>query len=110
MKFLFSLVLLLPLFMFLAMNREAIAQSLDFSASTLPSSYVAGTGLFSVDEPDPAMKRRKFIIDSTIVSLQVAVPTNSTAACDAGQHAEDANFYYVCVAPNTWRRAPLQAW
>ena len=34
-------------------------------------------------------------------------PASSTAACTAGQFADDANFHYVCVAANTWKRVAL---
>jgi hypothetical protein len=27
-----------------------------------------------------------------------------------GATAYDANFFYVCVAPSTWRRIPLETW
>jgi hypothetical protein len=40
----------------------------------------------------------------------VAVPVSATSAGTAGQIAYDANFVYVCTAPNTWARAALAAW
>ena len=46
-------------------------------------------------------------------SLIVTTPhTPATAfeACVAGTLAWDANFVYVCVATNTWRRSALAAW
>jgi hypothetical protein len=46
-------------------------------------------------------------------SLIVTTPhTPATAfdACVAGTVAWDANFVYICVAPNTWRRSALSAW
>lgn len=36
-------------------------------------------------------------------------PASSSAACSAGDFADDANFHYVCVATNTWKRAALSA-
>ena len=36
-------------------------------------------------------------------------PASSTAACTAGQFADDANFHYVCVAANTWKRVALSS-
>lgn len=30
--------------------------------------------------------------------------------CIAGTETWDANFIYVCVAKNTWKRAPLASW
>lgn len=40
----------------------------------------------------------------------VAVPATATSAGTAGQRAYDANFLYICVATNTWRRVALAAW
>jgi hypothetical protein len=39
-----------------------------------------------------------------------AVPANATATGTAGQEAYDANFHYICVATNVWRRVALTAW
>jgi hypothetical protein len=39
-----------------------------------------------------------------------AVPANATAPGTAGQEAYDADFHYVCVAANTWKRTPLTTW
>ncbi|WP_426235886.1 hypothetical protein [Pararhizobium sp. DWP1-1-3] len=36
-------------------------------------------------------------------------PASSAAACTAGQFMNDANYHYVCVATNTWKRAALTA-
>lgn len=37
-------------------------------------------------------------------------PASSSAAGAAGQIAWDANFFYVCVAPNTWVRGAMLTW
>jgi hypothetical protein len=39
-----------------------------------------------------------------------AVPANATAPGTAGQEAYDADFHYVCVAANVWKRTPLTTW
>ena len=36
-------------------------------------------------------------------------PASSSAACSQGQFADDANYHYVCVATNTWKRAALSS-
>lgn len=46
-------------------------------------------------------------------SLRIATsktPASATAAGIAGQIAWDANYVYVCVAANTWKRAALASW
>ncbi len=36
-------------------------------------------------------------------------PASSSTACNAGDFADDANFHYVCVAANTWKRVALSS-
>jgi hypothetical protein len=40
----------------------------------------------------------------------VAPPTSSTAAGTVGQISWDANYIYVCVNTNTWKRVALTTW
>lgn len=46
-------------------------------------------------------------VDSSVVSLRVAVPAHTASACNAGVWATDGFYYYLCVAANTWMRATL---
>jgi len=39
----------------------------------------------------------------------VAVPATSTSPGQVGQRAVDANFEYICIATNQWKRIPLVA-
>lgn len=51
--------------------------------------------------------------DLTAASIGVTVshtPATAFEACDTGTISWDANFVYVCVATNTWRRSALAAW
>jgi hypothetical protein len=41
---------------------------------------------------------------------QGAVPATATSPGTTGDVRYDANFVYVCVATNTWKRAPLSTW
>lgn len=49
-------------------------------------------------------------IDVTSLSLFTSAPSTATSLGVAGQMAYDANYFYVCVASNTWKRAPLSTW
>ncbi len=40
----------------------------------------------------------------------VSAPAAATSTGTAGQIARDANYLYVCVAANTWRRSTLASW
>lgn len=37
-------------------------------------------------------------------------PASATAFGDQGDVCWDADYVYVCVAPNTWKRAALATW
>jgi hypothetical protein len=39
-----------------------------------------------------------------------AVPASATATGTAGQEAYDANFHYICVGTNTWKRIAYDIW
>lgn len=71
------------------------------------------TGVFGVARiPDLAI--------SKITGLQTALdlkmgtwvtpPASATATGTIGQQARDANYHYICVATNTWRRTALAQW
>ncbi len=40
----------------------------------------------------------------------VSTPSSSSATCSTGQFAFDANYFYACVATNTWRRSANTTW
>ena len=39
-----------------------------------------------------------------------AVPASATATGNKGDNAFDSNYFYVCVATNTWKRVALSTW
>jgi hypothetical protein len=48
--------------------------------------------------------------DDEEVSVSQVFPTAVTSAGSPGQVAFDTTHFYVCVAPDTWRRATLATW
>lgn len=40
----------------------------------------------------------------------LTTPSSSTASCSVGQFTDDANYHYVCVATDTWKRVALSTW
>ena len=38
------------------------------------------------------------------------VPTSATAFGTVGQISWDADYIYICVGANTWKRSPLSTW
>ena len=41
--------------------------------------------------------------------ISPGTPTSSSAACNTGQLQADSSYLYFCAAPNTWKRAALNA-
>lgn len=54
-------------------------------------------------------KNAVYIDGNPAISL-VAVPATATSTGVVGQVAQDANYFYVCTATNTWKRSPLSTW
>ncbi len=48
--------------------------------------------------------------DNGIRVEQSMTPASSSSTCNQGQIAWDANYVYVCVAANTWKRSALASW
>jgi hypothetical protein len=46
----------------------------------------------------------------TATSIAATPPISSSATGSVGQIAYDANYIYVCVAANSWKRAALTTW
>jgi hypothetical protein len=39
-----------------------------------------------------------------------SVPATAASAGVSGQIAKDSNYFYVCVATNTWKRVAISTW
>ena len=48
-------------------------------------------------------------VDAVTYYEALTTPASSTAACVAGQFTDDANYHYVCVATNSWKRVALSS-
>lgn len=46
----------------------------------------------------------------SVEDIWQAVPVTATSAGRKGDNAFDANYFYVCVATNTWKRVALSTW
>jgi len=52
-------------------------------------------------------------LELTVNTLNIAapnVPANASDTGTAGDVAWDANFIYICVATNTWKRVAIATW
>lgn len=53
----------------------------------------------------------KIDVNSDSLRLRTAkTPASATASGSAGEVCWDANYVYVCVATNTWKRAAISSW
>lgn len=50
------------------------------------------------------------VAGDTLVIATAKTPTSATSSGTAGQIAWDANYVYVCVATNTWKRVAITSW
>ena len=97
----------LPLFTWTATNGAWDSGGLvDQRAFQSTANVYAGTGLLG------AISNGKTIlsIDPTLVAVWAAAPTTSSSSCTPGTWSMDTNYFYVCVATNSWRRMALATW
>jgi hypothetical protein len=78
----------------------------DFRAALGTKNLIAGQGIVASDTNGNAV----IGVDATLVGLHVAVPATSSSACQAGAWSYDSNFFYICVAANTWKRSAVASW
>jgi hypothetical protein len=80
---------------------------ISFGAPQSISNYIGnvGDGKKWLERLTPTLK-----MFTVPVSIPSVAPAHATDPCIAGTETWDANFVYVCVARNTWKRAPLTSW
>lgn len=59
---------------------------------------------------NPSVRTVPFSTVSANLIISNTTPANSTAIGLAGTIRYDANYLYICVANNTWKRASLTSW
>jgi hypothetical protein len=81
------------------------AGGVDQRAILSSKSILAGTGLTSAESSG----KTTVSVDATLVGLRASVPATSASTCTTGAWAMDANYYYICISTNLWRRATLSS-
>lgn len=66
--------------------------------------FVAGGATIS------SYERLRIKADGSIIIKNSKTPASAGATGTAGQIAWDSNYFYVCVATNTWKRTALSTW
>jgi hypothetical protein len=49
-------------------------------------------------------------VNGNLIVPNPIVPASSSSACAKGQISYDTNYFYVCVATNSWKRTALSSW
>jgi hypothetical protein len=78
----------------------------DFRAFMSAKNFISGMGMLITETAGSST----ISVDPSIVITQVLVaPATSIAPCTSGQFSTDSNYYYVCVATDTWKRVALNS-
>ncbi len=96
----------IPLFSWHATNGTWDPTGSDERAFISSKDVYVGAGLIATENSG----HTTIAADPTLVALHTTPPVNASDACSAGYWSSDANFYYICIAQNTWRRAALSSW
>jgi hypothetical protein len=89
------------------------ATSLTFGVRTGASAYIEAMRINSSGNVGigTTIPTAKFDIDSDILRLRTAkTPASAGAAGNAGDICWDADYVYLCIATNTWRRIAHATW
>lgn len=81
---------------------------IDTTGGKTPLTIVPNTGNVGIGTTIPTAL---LDVNSDILRLRTAkTPATAGAAGNTGDICWDANYVYVCVATNTWKRAAISAW
>ena len=73
---------------------------------------------YNAYDPFPAETHEKALDKLTLITQDIAastatyvnVPLAANSPGQPGQNAYDSDYFYVCVAQDTWKRTPLSTW
>jgi hypothetical protein len=73
----------------------------------VPIEHVGGTGTFTNNK---TMVIGVYARSEAHKISPVTAPASSTAVGTAGEVRYDANYFYICIADNSWKRFTLETW
>lgn len=89
-------------------NLQLIRYSDDGEALDSPLTIMRGNGNIGIGTSNPQAKLD--ISGDSIRIRESMTPASSSSPGEVGEMAWDNGYMYVCVAPNTWKRAALSSW
>ncbi|MBS1098493.1 hypothetical protein JK191_13230 [Gluconobacter sphaericus] len=78
-----------------------------FPSTTGDYSYLTGTSATQISAKTSVGGDAD--ISGHMFKENLVTPASSSSACEAGQFTDDANYHYVCVSTNTWKRVALNS-
>jgi hypothetical protein len=94
----------IPLFTWTVVKGVLAQNGTDFRTEFATKPIASGPGILTTDDEG----KTTVAVDPTLVGLHVLVPPKtSESKCTAGEFSFDSDYYYVCVAPNKWKRLAL---
>lgn len=95
-----------PLWTWTASGGKWDAAGLDRRAALGRERVTGGSGLVATESGGST----QLAVDAAVLPFRVGVPKKATEPCTEGSWAADRDYFYLCVAPDSWRRATLAAW
>ncbi len=77
---------------------------------TIPGLGGKGSGIVEVDNSGVLSFKPVPSVAGDGKKINSSAPKSSKASCQTGDMAWDADFIYVCVTANTWKRSALNSW
>ncbi len=90
-------------------NFDAFAFAVDPELSTIKFGQMSASTL-AIDSPVFSVDSSGSIHGKSISIENAHTPSSHTESCTAGQIVWDANYIYVCIATNSWKRSALTTW
>ncbi|AAW61040.1 hypothetical protein [Gluconobacter oxydans] len=78
-----------------------------FPSTTGDYSYLTGTSATQISAKTSVGGDAD--ISGHMFKENLVTPASSSSACEAGQFTDDANYHYVCISTNTWKRVALSS-
>jgi len=79
-------------------------------AGTPTSQQVTISTLFGAVAANTVVNGTMTVNSNTFIVATASTPASASATGTAGQIAWDANYVYVCISTNTWKRTLLSTW
>lgn len=80
------------------------------ASAAIKSNGAALSARLADDSANADFACRDITVRNLRMSAPTLVPASASATGEEGQIAWDADYVYVCVSTNTWKRTPLSTW